>query len=443
MFGRQPATEEEKKALKLLKQGNPQEAFQAMRFIIEYPGKLSDEKKWKSAWLTFSKIAAVISGEDLKDISKLAAESSNDPKTLYNFGYALVEEGLFHAAATALERAHKLMPDMGPIISEFAVALENIGFNDKAFEVLKDFKEVSTIFVPLYQLVFNALMSARIEEAREFSKKLPELITGNKEERENMQFMLQSIEDMLSRADSLGGICTLDYQDLRGWTYVVNASLLLHVSPHGFDDGMNGRYCYLYESADLLKECLKRLDFALNEMDYQPRKFFVMPDRDSQILARIAGKFLGYEIIDWNPAEDQGRGILLCYSLEGISEEIFEDLMNIDQNLLFWCHACNWTASFPLAPDIISYFYQYAKAPWGESMKLDEENKGVKMEPGLEGSVEEITEIILGQFGEIEKMTDLDILSPFAKKVYINSKTADFQRVPFRKDSPVKSNEFR
>ena len=70
IFGWNPASAEEKAALEALRSGDPQKACASLRPLIDYPGKLSGDKAWSSAWRTFADIAERIAGPELAALAR-------------------------------------------------------------------------------------------------------------------------------------------------------------------------------------------------------------------------------------------------------------------------------------------------------------------------------------------------------------------------------------
>src|SRR5258708_13714115 len=104
---------------------------------------------------------------------------------------------------------------------------------------------------------------------------------------------------MLKRAGCLFGIKLTDRRDLRGWHFVLTGGLLLHLSPHGFDEGMNGRYAFVQDSGALCLEGIQRLRAVLDTLKCTVPRVFELPERSSAILAHAVAQLLHCPLVPW------------------------------------------------------------------------------------------------------------------------------------------------
>ncbi len=446
MFGWNSLSQEEKSARDALRSGDPKKAFAALRPLLEYPGKLSSEKLWSSAWRNFADIADRIAGPELSDLSRAAARTPKDPRVLYEFGYGLVEHNLHGPAATVLTRAFELAPTAEPVLTELVCALEGIGLNERACAVLEESGMAGGSFLPRYLLAFNKLMCGRIADSTTWLEGLAELAPSDSAQSESFQFMESALRDMHHRAGGLKGHAALDAADLRGWTYVVNNCLLLHLSEYGTDEGMNGRYAYLQESPELLAEGIHRLSRVLGAAKAVPLRIHALPDRDSEILARVAAATLNCDLLEWSPDHRNEPGVFACFDLANVEVDTAASLSIRHPGQVLWCHACTWTQNFPLAPDIITYFHQYTTPPWRERLKVDVDTKQLTKEPALSGTCEEVATRVCGMLPATSDMSDLETLLDFAGRTGLSAEwlngSGQQKRSIFRMDSPVKSSRF-
>lgn len=242
-------------ALESLEQGDVQSAFSKFRWTLEYPGQLGeDPQRWRDALSIFARIATDMAGDEFGTLVRRVAASSDDLQTLYDFGYALVEQGLNGIAATALARANSLYPNQEPILTELACALERDVRFHEACRVLREAGEViEQSFLCRYLLAYNGLVTGDLIEPRNLLRRL------DPGDDPNLTFMAGRIREMLTRADAVRGVTPLNETDLRGWHFVLTGGILLHLSPFGFEDAMRGRYAYTQDCAARCLEGIRRL----------------------------------------------------------------------------------------------------------------------------------------------------------------------------------------
>ena len=150
-----------------------------------------------------------------------------------------------------------------------------------------------------YLLVFNCLMSGDVEGARQWYSKL-----GKPEEPQHAPLAAR-LTAMLTRVQTLTGSSRLDdapppadpraplgSQDLRGWHFALNGTVLTTLSPFGFSDGMTGRYAFLNETYAGCHHGLHRLRVALDAAGHRPSAVALLPDRSSRVLGLAAARLL-------------------------------------------------------------------------------------------------------------------------------------------------------
>src|SRR5215217_6975782 len=218
-----------------LAKGDARAALNVIRFQLGYPAAL-DERQWPEALGLFARIAAAFAGDEWAQQVWKAVRNPSDVRSLYDLGYALIEQSLHDVASGVLGRANALRPGTEPIVTELVVALEHTGQNAAALDVLRSSGLVYKSPVCTYLLGFNALMTTDVETARAALRRIEGV--GDT----NIAAMAQTLREFIARAEAVRGATALDTIDLRGWHFVVTGGLLLHLSPFGFDEGMRGRY---------------------------------------------------------------------------------------------------------------------------------------------------------------------------------------------------------
>jgi hypothetical protein len=428
-----PYSDVRKEALDALSAGEPQRAFALFRWALEYPGTLLSDDAWRDALSVFAQISAEIADDEFAEHVRRAANRPNDTINLYELGNQLIEQSLHGIAATILTRAHQLLPGREQILTELVCALEGSHHNHEACRVLREAGSiVDESFLCRYLLAYNALMTGDIEEPRRLLPALSEMARKDSGPNNSFLFMAGQIGQMLDRAAVLADVSPLDGQDLRGWHFIINGGLLLHLSPYGFDEGMNGRYAYTHDSDDRCLAAIRRLDAALKAWKIAPPRVFVVPDRESTILAHAVARVLDLPAEPWPEGGSESPGLLVVYDLDTLDGDLLQTLYPHRPGQILFCHAACWTAEPPFVADVTTYLYQINKAAWQ-----------------AEGRVEELAEKIVTAKLTPEALSDLPALIEIAEataKVKGEAEAGALRREGNRrrqrKDSPVKSSHF-
>ncbi|MBD3195450.1 MAG: hypothetical protein GF317_10370 [Candidatus Lokiarchaeota archaeon] len=423
-----------------------QGAFSLIRQILKYPGLSYLDYLWED---TLSLLHQIIEKLEAPKLVATLEELIQDPQNvelLYNCGYYLYERGLYDIAATFLSIANKIKPDQEKILSELAINLEWIMANREICHILENSNEaVSNSMFLRYLLAYNYIMSNNLEKAKIL---IPSI---EKSQERDALFYAENLRGMLNRAYLLKSKRSLDNKDLRGWHMVLNGTLLLHLSPFGYEEDMYGRYGYIADSYALLKLGLTRIKSVINELEMEIPFVISLPDRSSQILSHAAAKFLERPLEQWDEVGATLEGLYIAYDLDMVNHrQALEELNSHKPNQILWVHASCWTNPFPYAPDITTFLYQYNVAPWSEGrMRYDEKKKKVEVSKPNNSSVVEIANMILEASEEPNPVDDdsdfISVIEPFLNYddlgkpgLFRNSGSRLRQRI----GSPVKSNMF-
>jgi hypothetical protein len=442
------------RAIDALEAGDARGAFGAVRQVLGYPTAL-DESQWPEAMAVFARIASAIVGEEWAGHVRAVADAPSDVRALYKLGYELIEQSLHSIAAAVLDRANRLAPEQQPIVSELVSALEDAGLNERACQVLRESPRVLGAD-PLcqYLLGFNALMTADLRTPRDVLAGAPASVQQD----ERLGYMFGQLRQMLDRADALliAGASKLDDRDLRGWHFVINGSALLHLSPYGFDAGMNGRYAYIQDSASACHEAVQRLAAVLNEWQAAlsaalPRRIFLLPDRESAALGTAAARVLGVPAEAWPVEGCAEPGLIVAYDLGKVPDEVLRTFREHRAGQLLWGHAACWTRAGPISADLVTYLYQVNLSPW-EPGRLKVGAKGGKVESAaaVEGTPAMLADSIVSTQLEESALADLPRLRTLARAAAgVSGAAAGGAFLPNgairrrqRADSPVKSSRF-
>jgi hypothetical protein len=291
-----------------------------------------------------------------------AIHGPSDGEALYDLGYALYERRIFEGAAAVLARARAFFPGEEALVTEHVAALDEDGRNAEACEVLRSEGALLTeSFICRYLLAFNLVMSGDLKGA---GTAAADLAPRDADE----SFMARRIHEMLARGATAGPVSRLDGMDLRGWHFVTTGSLLLHLSPYGFDDGMRGRYAYTEDSEDRCRHGVERACLALAELERRPTRIMGASDRDSQIFSTATGLALGLPV---EPI-DERPGLVVVYDLANVPLEELKLLATRREGQLVFAQAACWTEPPGFVPDLVTYLYQVNHAPWEERSRLGE-----------------------------------------------------------------------
>lgn len=435
-----------KTILKNLEKKNLQDAYSNIREILDYPGYFYLEDIWDDVIELFDRLISEMIGDDWGDLVKKVIDTPNDVDALYDLAYNLYEEGAHSIAATFLMRANKIKPLDEKIVSELVVNLEFMMLNEEACSLLSNAKELlNSSELCRYLLGFNKMMTGDIDTAKNI---LP-TIQDSKDN--DIQTMANSLEGMINRALIIKQNHALNNTDLRGWHMVLNGSILLHLSPYGLDDGMNGRYAYISDSYSLCRHGIETLKAVLEAIKKYPPCILSLPDRSSQILAMATAQVLEKPLKFWDEIDINAEGLIVAYDLNEInSDEVLIEIADHRPGQILWAHASCWTYPFPFAPDITTYLYQQNKSPWGGGQMIyNKDTKRVEISEIDKSETEDLAFQILNAERSDDYFDDVDdiiaLIQPL-KSLNDKSKPGIFcitgKRLHERIGSPVMSNRF-
>lgn len=396
----------------LLAKGNAKEAFARFRPQLSFPGALESDARWEEALELFAAVSDGVGDTKLAALLRDTARTYNDPNALWDLGYQLVERRLHDVGATVLTRSNALGAGREKTLAELVAALEEIGRHDEACRALKQAKAAleKSGFLR-YLLAFNAVMTRDLAEAAAISPGLTALAKTAKNE--DYPFMAKTIEGFLARADAVRGATPLDENDLRGWHFVVSGSLLLHLSPYGFAEGMRGRYGFVNDTPALCNEGVLRLLALLQGLDVAVPRVLLLPDRDSEALGRAAAKAFGVPTAPWK--EGGGPGLVVAYDLLTVPKEVRTPLAAHAPGQILWAHTQCWTQRMPFGGDVVTLLQQARLSPWEGGFVQDPATKELKRGAPVEGTAEQLAEKILAARVETNAIADLPALIGLAR----------------------------
>jgi len=411
-------------------------AFCELRWAFYEPDLAHDAERLTQALQVLSPLVLEALGNETARLVEACVGDLDDPQGLYDLGYQMVEVGLPEVAICTLSRANHLAPGQEAILTELVAALEREGHNDTACTVLRAADGLcQESFICRYLLAFNSIMTADLDTPRTL---LPTLQTAGEPDE---AYMAARIQAMLDRA---GALDSLDRRDLRGWHHVTTGGLLLHISPYGFDEGMNGRYAYVADTLALCHFGLRRLQRVLEAWGESPPWILAPPDRDSQILAAAAEELLGLPVVEYSA--DAGPGLVVAYDLSRLDEATPVEILDHAPGQILYAHATCWTDPPRCAPDITTFLYQAIQVPWGERMQVAPDGEVSATAQDVR-SVEELASAMLAEAPDYEALEQLDPEDQLVQVATVMGPRMAFRgppgpRSPLWEGGPVTSNRF-
>ncbi|MFJ1709405.1 hypothetical protein [Kitasatospora sp. NPDC088346] len=353
-----------------------------------------------------AKLAKGAGFEDLAEASTALTARPGEAERLYAYGYACIERGIDAVAVPALREALRLVQarpavavrtglfrrkpkpqaarqlGLRRVLLELVSALEGCERHTEALAVLREHDARLGDWPDRYLTVYNALMCGQILLAREVYEALPApegIWVGPG----------QRVGRMLERAAALPPV---DDQDLRGWHYVLTGGLLTTLSPHGFDQGMSGRWAYLQDDFGHCRHGLERLLAVLAATDRRPASVGLLADRGSRALGLAAAQLLGVPTAPYQPGTP---GVLVvAYDLNACDPTVLAQLHERADDELLFEHATCWTDPPAVTADVSTLLGQIVSAPWEPGLQFDEDGGPQEAEPD-QRSAEELAEAIL------------------------------------------------
>ncbi len=417
-----------------LDSGDAQGAFQILRWVFHDLNLSNRTEDFSDALGALAPIAAEIAGDEFAEQVRACSCNPSEPQEIFDLAGTFGEEGVFDIAACLAMRARLLVPEEEEVTAMLADLLEEDQRHEEAYEIVKeDVKRFPDSFYMQYLLAFHAIMCADLENARTAFSRL----TNPPDE--DHQFLTDRISAMLARCDEISTACDLGPHDLRGWHYLVTGSTLTHVSPLGFDEGMNGRYAFTGDSYERCKEGLLRLKEVIAASGLKPQRIIALPERNSNILAMAAANLLELPYTPWESGIREG--LVIAYDLADLNEENARGLYEHHPGQILFAHATSWTDPIPYVADITTYLYQQQQSPWDERMELNGEE--IVNLPADEAPPKELAARIANAELEEDALADLDELK---KIVAATGEQAAFRQKTGSRSplwpGPVTSNRF-
>ncbi|WP_425268735.1 hypothetical protein [Kitasatospora cheerisanensis] len=363
------------KAWELLDADDPQGAVRELRRVVDglTAGEVAPVTR---------RLAEAVGIEDLAGAAAALASRPADAGALYAYGYACIEHGLSEFAVPALREAlaagaapvkRKLFGRGGAaqaaprqVLLELAVALEDGERHAEAVAVLQEHRAIGGDWPDGYLLAHNALMDGRVELAREVFEGLAA------PDGDTWQPAADRIRRSLARA---AAVPPAGPQDLRGWHYTLTGGLLATLSPHGYEQGMTGRWAYLGDSWDNCRRGLERLRTVLEAAGRRPSSVALLPDRGSEALGLAAAALLGIPAAPYRPGGGVADALVVAYDLNECDQELVGALYERAPGEVLYEHATCWTDPPAVSADVSGLLVQHVVAPWEPNLRVGEDGE--------------------------------------------------------------------
>ncbi|QFG20438.1 hypothetical protein [Actinomadura sp. WMMB 499] len=355
---------------------------------------------------------------------------------LYDFGYACVERGVATLAVPALRAALELQPGELGLVRELVSALEDDHRHAEAVAALDAHAALLEPWPDRYLLAYNAFLSGDVARAEETAGALPA-------PDETWTPAGERLERMLARARAVRPVSPLDELDLRGWQFAIGGTVLLSLSPHGFDAGMTGRFAYLGDGYGQCRLMIERLRLVLDAAGVRPDRVAPLPDRSSAILGLAVAELFG---LPAGPVEPGRPGALVvAYDLNDADGEVLAGLWERAEGQVLFEHATCWTSPPPITADVSGLLHQVVVPPWGAGLRAGADGEVARTEPDARPAEEVAAEIVRAEpdrdGGDAAAPPDPDG-APAALVAAARAAWLGGPREPVRSPGPVRSSRF-
>ncbi len=437
-----------------LRGGDKEAAFRAITAALQHPHSLEDARL-SGAFQLYAEIARTFADPATAEKLRAAAADFASVGALYEAAQALFLQHQFGVAATLLHRAQRLQPGQPAIVAELVANLHALLCYAEAQAVLASSGLCEGDPLLSYLLGFSALMSGDLVAARGVMPSLAALSGPSAAARD-------ALAGMLARADALsgaiappGGSSVSDRVDLgdhalTAWHAVIQGTMLCHESPHGYGTPMRGRYAFVQDSPDLMRQGIARLKRLLERAERSPARVVAAPDRASLILALAVGQSLELPVVPWAPGQEQS-GLVTAWNLSAITELSFLEALaeHYPEQILF-SHASSWVDPFSFAPDVTTLLYQEITNPFvGGALSVDPETKQIQVAPPRAEDDGVLAEEILAAPIRDPSVTTVahlfSVLDPLLKlppEQRVGLGRREGRRLLAHRGSPVQSNRF-
>ncbi len=407
-----------------LRSGKPQDAIRVLRFAALTDTLNGDDIGLRRLFDALSTAARQLSIDPLQQAAEAAC--TLQPQPLYDLGYQLIDLGLPQIAIPVLQRLNRDLPGQSAVVEELAAAFERSGHHEQARDLLLANPDLLDQFWHRYVLCFNALSAADVSTAIDHATRLQP--SDGAQDR-----AMTRLRGMLARVRQVG--TDLSLTDLRGWHFVMNGSILLHLSPYGFHEGMQGRYAYLHDSVNAIHQDLSRLVTTLEATGKCPKALRAFNDPGSQIIAGTLGCMLGIPV---HPLEQADGAPIVTYDLSRHTPLALGPRITNGSAMLI-TRAASWTEPPLYIPSFVGLLHQVIVAPWNAQSHFGDDGTPCP-QPVVHESADVWIERILDATESSAREEPASIDDPIDAVIQLARHVAEPSDIWF--DGPVTSHRF-
>lgn len=299
--------------------------------------------------------------KDLAKAAKTAAKRPEDPKALYDLGYACVERGIAFLGTAPLRAALARVPGSRTLLAELVAALADKERHAEAAALLAARGDLLPAWPETYLLAHHTLLAGDLPGARAAAGRL----TAPEDDTWSWAHARQ--RRILARAELAATAGPLDSTDLRGWQFALTGTLLATLSPYGYDAGMTGRFAFLGDTHDTCRRGLARLALALDATGRRPAMVSLLPGRSDRILGLAAATVLALPAVPYEPTRTDTLVVAHQLGEEDLA------LQDRTDGQIVYEHATRWTSPPPVSADFSALQAQFVTEPWKEDTRPEEE----------------------------------------------------------------------
>lgn len=420
--------------------GESQEAYRHLRTFFSGLGvALCDEALFFEALALLATLSQAFGATTAADALRACLARRDDAERCFTAAWQLYEEGQYAPASALLFRANQLTPGEPGIVSELSAALEAQLRYSEAARVLEASGTPERDPMCAYLAGFNGVMCGELDRARVQLARLADVTDAR------LVFQRDVLRDMVARADALSAAgVSLTGLALSAWQAVINGTVLLHESPHGYEAPMRGRYAFVSDSPGLQREGLERLKAVLSAANAAPARIVSAPGRESWLLGLAASRVLGAPVTPWTPGAERGA-LVVAWSMEHVPDDAFlSALADHASGSRLFVHASSWVEPFSYAPDVTTLLHQTITHPYtGGALRVDPETNAVRpSEPDTRPDEALVEEVVTAPLTDPSKTTLEHVLAVTRALAGGGLFTDEGPRLRQRAGGPVLSSRF-
>ena len=233
---------------------------------------------------------------------------------------------------------------------------------------------------------------------------------------------------------------------IRDWQFIQYGSVMLDfMQPEEHEDAeyvAGGRYVASWGSHEAIHGTLHKLKSMAEGLDLEFDEIQVLPDRDSQVLGKVASVVFGLPARLISASSPARPGLVIA--ADSASYNDFDAFEEVLEGQWLYAHNHNWLRAARFCPDVMGHMSQHYSFPWdGGAVRVDPDTKEVERLPADEREPDVIAEEILAS--EVKTSLHVDDLIYYTNKakylVAVGDATLEV-RSAFKEESPVPGSYF-